>query len=219
MTDEAKKREPYLPTQESLHSRALPIIELPSASIFYRIHPAKFSPFHFPNRHNMPDHRPRYRFDDPRADFGVMYMSRQKVGAFAETISRQFFGVDPEYRILFWSDYKDRKLSKIRCAQPLSLVSLTGDIDLARLGVDSQLTSTDDYSWGQSWSRLFYDHPDQVDGICYPARHAPETQSVALFDRALTQSFEITASFRLTPDETPMEILEYLAAAEIGISP
>ena len=35
----------------------------------------------------------------------------------------------------------------------------------------------------QEWSRAFYDHPDNADGILYRSRHDPKQQLAALFDR------------------------------------
>lgn len=216
MTKGNEKTAPYLPSQEDLDSIDLPIQEFPAGSIFYRIHHTQYSPFYFPNRHNNPDHKPGYRFDDPQADFGVMYMSCHKVGAFAETISRQFFGEFTTNRVLFWQDYNDRRLTKIRTKQPISLVDLTSGPNLLRLGVDAQLSSSDDYSWTQRWARQLYDHRDEIDGIYFPARHAPETRSLALFERFSPQNLEIVASLGLTPDDIPFEILEYLDKAGFG---
>lgn len=67
-------------------------------------------------------------------------------------------------------------------ARPLRLVDLTGS-GLARIGADARLTSSD-YGISQRWALALWAHPEQPDGILYPARRDPSRHSVAIFDRA-----------------------------------
>ena len=51
------------------------------------------------------------------------------------------------------------------------------------MGLDARL-STSGYTHAQAWSKAFYDHPDQADGILYPSRHDPKKHLAAVFDRS-----------------------------------
>lgn len=40
-----------------------------------------------------------------------------------------------------------------------------------------------DYTESQAWSRAFFEHPDNVDGVLYRARHDQDQRSIGLFER------------------------------------
>ena len=56
-------------------------------------------------------------------------------------------------------------------------------IETCILGVDNRLT-TGNYRTAQRWSRAFWLHRDQPDGILYCSRFNPSLCCVAIFDRA-----------------------------------
>jgi len=118
------------------------------------------------------------RFDDPLGRFGVLYAAEQLAGAFIET-----FGRAVSQHLIAVADLQERHLASLRATRPLHLVDLQGR-HLAALGATGELTSGRDYVRSQRWSRWFYRHPQQPDGLLYPCRHDPEQRAVALFDRA-----------------------------------
>lgn len=209
-----------LPTPEDFAKLSLPVEELASNTPLYRIHKSHYSPLFFPSQATKPGHTPTYRFDDPRGHFGVMYASLQKVGAFAETVTRGFFDHPPHLpRILSWSDYSDRSITTVLPKTPLRVVNLVDDSVVLKLGFDTNLMTCADYTVPQEWSRLVHDHPENVDGIQYIARHAPSCRSLAIFDRVGSTHFSKHTSHALTASDIPEEILLYLYEAGFTLVP
>lgn len=114
------------------------------------------------------------RFDDPDADFGVLYASSDLDGGFSET----FAGVSS----LSVSSMTASGWSVIDLRRELRLCDLR-DHGLARLGADGRLC-TGSRQDAQRWSRALWAHPFTLDGICYPARTNLAKTSIAVFDRA-----------------------------------
>ena len=129
----------------------------------------------------------RNRFDDPRGRYGVLYAARDTFGAFIET-----FGQETGTRTVGVGELKMRCLTEFYPVTPLSLVDLTGQGCLARIGADSRLFAGS-RAIAQCWSRAIYEHPDRlrVHGILYPARHNHTRSAVALFDREGLPRFEL----------------------------
>lgn len=116
------------------------------------------------------------RFDPPNKEFGVMYIARQSAGAFVEVFCRD--GV----RILDIEEVKRYHVAEIHMSKSLKLIDLAGK-GLVRMGLDASL-STGSYALAQAWSKAFYDHPEQADGLLYPSRHDPKQHLAAVFDRS-----------------------------------
>jgi hypothetical protein len=68
---------------------------------------------------------------------------------------------------------------------PLRLVDLTGP-GLSLVGADNRLT-TGTYRIAQRWSRAFWSHRDEPDGILYCSRFNPSLRCLALFDRCASR--------------------------------
>jgi hypothetical protein len=186
-------------------------MEIASETPFFRIFDSAYSPFFYRDM-------PRGRFDDFCAEFGVMYLSRQEHGAFAETISRQFFDRPRGPIYISLREYEDRRLARLRAKSALRVVDLTKGSSLLNLRLPSDIANVDDYFFTQRWARAFYHHRDEVDGILYPARHAPETQSLAVFDRFDESKFEHEVSIQLHYDTLPRAILDYVYEAGITLA-
>lgn len=148
---------------------SLATVRVPKAHRWLRLHSAAHSPMYFGVTGNN-------RFDPPQEEFGVMYIARQIGGAFVEVFCRD--GV----RILDFEEIKRFKVAEICTSRSLRLVDLAGK-GLVRLALDARLTFGG-YKRAQSWSKAFYDHPDNADGILYPSRHDPKQHLAAVFDRA-----------------------------------
>ena len=119
------------------------------------------------------------RFDDPRREFGVLYAAGSAEGAFVETCIRDERPGEGHCRSQAFLE--ERRLTMISIPEPLRLVDLTGR-GLSWLGADGRLT-TGAYRVSQRWSRAFWSHPDQPDGILYCSRFNLSLWCVALFDR------------------------------------
>ena len=158
-----------------LARRALPLSSLQPPEVLYRIqHETYPEPLFFGrtglNRWDCPA--------DADPPYGVLYTALTPKSAFYETLGHAI-----KKQIFSDLELKERALWTIVLRQPLTLVDLTAD-GLAQLQVDIRLTSTRELSLPQAWSRAFYAHPSQPDGIRYVSRHQPQLQCAALFERA-----------------------------------
>jgi hypothetical protein len=108
-----------------------------------------------------------------------LYAARGPFGAFIET-----FGQETGNRTVGVGELRLRCLTEFYPVTPLSLVDLSGQGGLARIGADSRLFAGS-RAIARRWSRAIYEHPDRlrVHGILYPARHNHTRSAVALFDR------------------------------------
>jgi hypothetical protein len=160
---------PPPPFRDAAHYN-LPLIVLggPWVRIF-RFEPGR-SPLYFGRAQT-------YRYDDPRGRYGVLYAAEALAGAFIET-----FGRTLGQHLIALSELRQRHVAAIGSARSLRLVDLRGQ-HLATLGATGELSVGRDYARAQQWSRWFYRHPQQPDGLLYPCRHDPEQHAVALFDR------------------------------------
>lgn len=154
-----------------LDDRTLTLRRIPRTWTWHRFHNARTPALYFGRTGDN-------RFDDPKQDYGVLYMARRLEGAFLEVFLR-----DPgPYRIIT-AEALDRKvLSLIGATRGLKLVDLVG-IGLARMRIDNRL-ATGSYAVAQRWSRAFHQHPDKPDGILYASRHNPRELCAAVFSRA-----------------------------------
>ena len=148
----------------------LPAINFPQGSKFFRIHNSSYSSLYFGKAKI-------YRFDDPKQDFGICYTSEKFEGAILET-----FGHSTGNKIFDRADINQRICSYVITDKNLKLVDITGK-NLTKIGADSRLFSTTDYNIPQSWSRYFWEHADNFDGIYYHLRHNPDIKGIALYDR------------------------------------
>jgi hypothetical protein len=122
-----------------------------------------------------------HRFDDPEGQYGVLYAAIDVECAFIESFgdSRNYAG---ELEIKE-EDLGRECLATITIGSALRLVDLTGS-GLANIGADGRLSSGDDYTQAQTWSRALWSHPEKPGGIYYLARHDLSRPSIAIFDRA-----------------------------------
>jgi len=150
------------------HTGPLAIQRVRKNHTWFRLYRHQYDPLHFGMTR-------RSRFDAPNGEFGVLYVARQCAGAFIETLVRDGIRELPNDVI------KRFHVAEITASRGLKLIDLAGK-GLVRMGVDGRL-ATGDYRIAQRWSKVFYDHPDGVDGILYPSRHDPKQHLAALFDR------------------------------------
>jgi hypothetical protein len=134
-----------------------------------RMHPEEYSALYFgKGREN--------RFDDPRSEYGVLYVAEDEFGAFVETFLR-----NPKLTLVARDELVKRSLSEIEASADLSLVDLTGK-GLQRAGVTGDIsTALHEETW--ALSRAIYEHPSRPDGIRYRLKHDLERIGITIFDR------------------------------------
>jgi len=116
------------------------------------------------------------RFDDPQGKFGVCYLGADDYACFIETFGKaRRKEID---RVLL----SERGIAVVSTSSILKLVDITGK-GLAHVGAAGEV-SAGDHVLSQNWSRAFYDHPQEPDGIYYCARHDLSKWCIALFSRA-----------------------------------
>jgi len=130
---------------------------------------------------------PRYRFDAPAGEFGVLYAAFDLGTAFAETVLRTTPQEIPagEEPLLTYEELARRRVVQLRSVtggRALRLVKLY-DEGLAAAKVDNRIAADDDYATTRLWAKAFHDHPEKVDGIAYLSRFVGTRRSVVLFDR------------------------------------
>jgi hypothetical protein len=111
-----------------------------------RMHPEEYSALYFgKGREN--------RFDDPRSEYGVLYVAEDEFGAFVETFLR-----NPKLTLVARDELVKRRLSEIQAS-----------------------TALHEETW--ALSRAIYEHPSRPDGIRYRLKHDLERIGIAIFDR------------------------------------
>jgi RES domain len=183
------------PNIDRLNKEHLPKCLLKAGSVLFRIHrirdregnPLKAISY---SRDNVEKNR-YSRFNDPKGRspeqsrdiYGVLYAALDQLVALRETIELT------DSRLVIVETLESQCLSQLYLRRDLILVDLSG-AGLARIGADARLSTitNEEYQIPQAWSRAFYEHPDNVDGIYYRSRYDPRGLCVALFDRRMAQT-------------------------------
>jgi hypothetical protein len=152
-----------------LNRRTLPLEELPSGRVIYRIHKLGKGPKFF-GRSGL------HRFDAPDHSYGVLYSGLTPEVAFAETLLRG----GPFVAL---GEVDMRGVCEFRTTVSLRLVHLYGAA-MTSINATGGVTSGPEYDISKSWSLAIHGHPDIVDGILYRATYDNDQFSIALFERA-----------------------------------
>jgi RES domain len=115
---------------------------------------------------------PRYRFDDPRSEYGVTYGNLDIIGAFLEVYG-------DTQRID--SAQRGRRRTRLESTREILLVDLDNAATQKAFGLDSRIASSRQYATTQHWSRAWHDWYPEVDGIRYRSRHENDTLNLCLF--------------------------------------
>mgnify|MGYP003476636408 FL=1 len=140
------------------------------SGLFYRLNPAGYASAIYYDASGCG------RFDI-KGQLGVLYLGKTIEAAFIETCGRNL-----GQRFVSRDMIKTRSLFAIESDRPLKLLQLYG-AGLAKLGVDSELSSGRKYRLPRLWCEAIYSHPQQVDGIYYMSRHDNTQLCCGLFDR------------------------------------
>lgn len=128
------------------------------------------------------------RFSDPSRKvatnrFGVVYLGSTFEVCFLEAVLRDLrdgkYGPVPFHL----DEFDSRIYSLITVNKPLKMVDLCGN-NPVQMGIPTDVGKSSKQSLSRKWSKVFYDHPDQPDGIIYPSR-LNEDFNLAVFDRAI----------------------------------
>jgi len=117
------------------------------------------------------------RWDHPDGDFGVLYLGRSSIGAFAKTVLRT-----PTDRDVLWGRVLQKRQATFKVLEPLQLAKLHGE-GLAWFGVTAAEIADGDYTVPQALARRIHG-AFPVDGVQYRSRFDNDELCVALFDRA-----------------------------------
>jgi RES domain-containing protein len=125
------------------------------------------------------------RWNAPDAAFGVLYVADDLETAFAETFGHQVMASHLPAAVKFLSrqELEERCIARITARRDLQVLDLRGPA-LARLNLDAQLLSSrEQLSVCQAWSRWWHDAAEQPDGLLYPSRLLPRGTNLALYER------------------------------------
>jgi hypothetical protein len=103
------------------------------------------------------------RWDDPNRNFGVLYLARSPVGAFAETLLRA-----PYDRDILWSHVRQKRQAVFQIIEPVQILKLHGE-GLAWFGVTASHISESDYALPQRIADQAY-HKYGLHGVQYRSR-------------------------------------------------
>ena len=131
-----------------------------------------------------------YRFDDPQPErdggFGVCYAGNSIAVAFAESVIHEagrFVGSHYEVPI---TELTERWIVRFRCERRKTLVlaDLTGEA-LKALGLNNDISATNDYTVPQHWAQAIHDASPRWDGVRYVSRQMNKGIAYAIFDRSV----------------------------------
>ncbi len=147
-------------------------VVLPEGAELHRFYPVGLAPIYF-------DKSLSGRLNAPDGGYGVLYAAARAEGAFAETFLRA-----PGRTLLAPELIAAKGQARLKTLRPLTFIQLHGP-GLARLGATAEVTHGGlPHDAPQAWSAALHDHPLQVDGIAYTARHDDAEVCYAVFDRA-----------------------------------
>lgn len=117
------------------------------------------------------------RWDDAQGDYGVLYLGKSPIGAFAEALLRA-----PTDRDVLISRVRQKRFAVFKTVRRLNLAKLHGE-GLAWFGVTASDIADSDYGVPQKLSNRVHGAVP-VDGIQYRSRFDNDELCVALFERA-----------------------------------
>ncbi|TDC19995.1 RES domain-containing protein [Streptomyces sp. 8K308] len=126
------------------------------------------------------------RFDATACDrYGYLYAGLTAEAAVCETLLRSIpFDPSGGPRLLPYPAVRGRRLSFLRLARPVTVVSLMGGRDLAAVGQDSWLVQTEsaEYPFTRDWGHWVRSRTgDWAQGFVWPSKREPAHRALVLF--------------------------------------
>jgi hypothetical protein len=125
--------------------------------------------------HPTPKNPGRWRFDAPAGQYPVTYASVRRDHVFVEV-----YGDTEDQRIIA-PNQAERRISVATFSRKLRVIDLGDAETLARLGIDSRLCTTLDYTRTQLWAEKMRQWRTDADGIRYTGRKAGRADNLCLF--------------------------------------
>ncbi|TVR66852.1 MAG: RES domain-containing protein [Gemmatimonadales bacterium] len=180
---------------------------LKAGSRLFRIHRSDLPALHFGSTTEV---NRRQRWYAPDGSYGVCFLAQDAHVAFAETLLR-----DLSLDVVQEAEIAARSLALINVTRPIQLAALHGSALRAHGADASVVHGPYEVTW--DWSRAVHEHPSEVDGICYRARHDDSGLSVALFERASCK-VEVLQSTNLLDGILSREVAEWLERYGLGLT-
>jgi hypothetical protein len=117
----------------------------------------------------------RWRFDAPRGEYPVTYVSLDRYHTFVEVYG------DTDDRRAIQPNQANRRISVGSLSRSLRVVDLGDAETLSRLRVDGHIYTTIDYARTQLWSKQIRRWRPKADGIRYPGRRSGRVDNLCLF--------------------------------------
>ena len=134
--------------------------------------------------------RARYRFDDPSdskagSGFGVLYVAQDLATAFCESVIHENANFLSGKFEVPKAEIENRHLTHYRHSgkKELVLVDLTDDA-LKKLGLNNDISASDDYDVPQQWGKALHDAVPHADGIRYVSRQRNCAYCYAISERS-----------------------------------
>lgn len=130
-----------------------------------------------------------YRFDDPEPGrpgaFGTCYAATSIEVAFAESVLHEAGRFVAGNHEVAAAELTERSIIRFRGERrrTLVLVDLTG-VTLKSLGLNNDISATDDYTATQAWARAIHYASPRWDGIRYVSRQMNKGFACAIFKRS-----------------------------------
>ena len=115
----------------------------------------------------------RYRFDSPGGEFGVTYVSDDRLATFAETYAEGS-------RVLARSE-AERRLSRLWSMRPLRLLRLDDMSVAAAFGLDNRISTEKPYARTQAWSAAWHAWYPRLDGLTFLGRKSAPYRNACLY--------------------------------------
>jgi hypothetical protein len=127
------------------------------------------------------------RFDDPERAFGVCYAAGSVQTAFCESVIHEGgFFVRGRFAVAS-ADLRGRYKISFEAGDAsrthVVLADFTGTA-LKRLGLNNDISASNDYSGTQAWARAVHDSDERWNGIRYVSRQHNDAYCYALFERS-----------------------------------
>ena len=167
-----------LPLPPKQQARGLRLHAIEAGSQWFRIHQCRHATALHWGRHD------QGRWNAADGGFGVLYLANTLETALAETYGHQVMDrhLPAGLKFLSRQELEERCISRITATRDLQVLDLRGPA-LTRLNLDARLLTTrEQLSVCQDWSRWWHDAVEQPDGLLYPSRLLPRGTNLALYE-------------------------------------
>jgi RES domain-containing protein len=167
-----------LPLPPKRQAHGLHLHTIAAGSPWFRIHRCRHATALHWGRHD------QGRWNAADGSFGVLYLADSLETAFAETYGHQVMDSQAPAGVKFLArqELQERCISRITATRELEVLDLRGPA-LAWHNLDARLLTTrEQLTVCQAWSRWWHDAVEPPDGLLYPSRLLPRGSNLALYE-------------------------------------